>query len=93
MEIYPKKSKKALEAVHLFCAECMGMSRTKKRINIPVEDIKGCTDSACPLFEFRFGKDPFHKGGNRKGASPETLKKARAARKKKKSLTSKKGSK
>ena len=60
-KLYPKKSTKVLRAVRLFCGECMGMSRTVKRISIPHELIRDCTDEMCPLFEWRFGKNPYAK--------------------------------
>ena len=56
MTTYHKKAKRPLRSIRLFCAECMGMSRLVENISIPVEDIRGCTDPECPLFEFRLGK-------------------------------------
>ena len=58
---YPKKSKRPLKAIRLNCFECMGMSRTKKDPEKPFEDVKLCTDELCPLFDFRFAKNPFLK--------------------------------
>lgn len=61
MKIYPKKSKKPLKAIRLFCCECMGASRRKEKLTIPHMDIEGCTDWDCPLYDFRFAKNPFLK--------------------------------
>lgn len=38
-----------MHAIRYFCAECFGYS---------ISDIEGCTAPNCPLFPFRFGKDP-----------------------------------
>ena len=59
MKIYPKKAKKPLKAIRLFCCECMGSSRLKQKLSVPAADIEGCTDWDCPLYDFRFGKNPF----------------------------------
>lgn len=59
MEFYSRKATKPLKAIRLFCFECMGMSRTVKKPRAPVEDVNGCTDNSCPLFEWRFGKNPY----------------------------------
>lgn len=61
LKLYPKKSKQPLKAIRLFCSECMGMNRRMKKANIPYVDIKSCTDEMCPLYDFRFGKNPFLK--------------------------------
>lgn len=57
--LYAKKGKKIKVAVRLFCGECMGMSRTKEKIEYPQDDVIGCTDPMCPLFEWRLGKNPY----------------------------------
>ena len=58
--LYAKKGRKAKVAIRLFCAECMGMSRTESTLkDFPQEDIKVCTDPMCPLFEWRLGKNPY----------------------------------
>lgn len=44
--------KSPLKAIHAFCVECMGGS---------VQEIKYCNSRNCPLFQFRFGKNPFIK--------------------------------
>lgn len=59
MKFYPRKSTKPLKAIRLFCFECMGMSRTNPRPRAPVEDVRGCTDDLCPLFDFRLGHNPY----------------------------------
>jgi hypothetical protein len=57
--LYAKKGRKAKIAIRLFCSECMGLSRTEANLKgFPQEDIKGCTDEMCPLFEWRLGKNP-----------------------------------
>jgi hypothetical protein len=62
---YAKKSKTPARAIRLFCYECMGADRRKKQIDLSAGyQIKNCTDFMCPLFEFRFGKNPHV---NRKG--------------------------
>jgi len=57
---YPKKSEKPLKAIRYFCFECMGWDRRKKDSDKPIDDVAGCTDPMCPLFDFRFGKNPYH---------------------------------
>lgn len=56
---YAKKATKIKTAVRLFCGECMGMCRTEKDAAYPQEDVKGCTDRMCPLFEWRLGENPY----------------------------------
>ena len=60
VKYYPKKSKKPLRAIRYFCFECMGWDRRYKDSGKPFEDVKGCTDKMCPLFDFRMGRNPFH---------------------------------
>ena len=72
-----KKSKKPLRAIRYFCFECMGWNRRSKDSVKPIEDVKGCTDELCPLFDFRFGKNPFLPKGK---GNLEALKKAHKAR-------------
>jgi len=59
MQIYAVKATKPMKAIRLFCGECMGMDRRKKRKSYPIADVQGCTDPDCPLFEWRFGKNPY----------------------------------
>lgn len=61
--LYPKKSKRPLQAIRFFCFECMGWDRRSKDSGKPFDDVKDCTDTMCPLYEFRFSKNPFLKGG------------------------------
>lgn len=67
LKMYPKKSKKPLQAIRYFCFECMGWSRLEEDGKKPFEGVRDCTDIACPLYDFRTGKNPFHTrsgGGN-----------------------------
>ena len=59
-KLYPKKSKKPLQAIKYQCYECMGWDRREEKGEKPVEDVRGCTDLMCPLYDFRFGKNPYH---------------------------------
>ena len=56
---YPRKATKPLKAIRMFCFECMGMDRRDKKPEHPIENVRNCTDPMCPLFDFRFGKNPF----------------------------------
>ncbi len=79
MEIYPKKSRKPLEAIRFFCLECMGWSRRMRMSSDrPFEDVKHCTDLVCPLFEFRFGANPFLRVKPRTEAQLKSLKEGRS---------------
>lgn len=60
LKTYPKKSKSPIQAIRYFCFECMGWDRRSPDSGKPFEDVKSCTDPDCPLFDFRFGKNPFH---------------------------------
>ncbi len=75
---YPKKSKRPLEAIRFFCFECMGWDRREKDSGKPFDDVKACSDPMCPLFEFRFGKNPFYKSTSK--GHPEALQKYRETR-------------
>jgi len=75
MEFYPKKSRKPLQAIRFFCFECMGWDRRHKDSGRPFDDVKGCTDKMCPLFDFRFGKNPFYSSKSKGNA--EALQKYR----------------
>lgn len=57
MELYARRAKSPLKSIRLFCFECMGMTRTEKDPPKPIEDVKGCTDDLCPLFDFRLGRN------------------------------------
>jgi hypothetical protein len=57
---YPKKSKSPAKAIRLFCKECMGLDRRlKTKIGLS-QMIDECTGPLCPLFDFRYGKNPFY---------------------------------
>lgn len=72
---FPKKHKSPAKAIRLFCFECNGWDRRKKDSGKPFEFVKDCLDPMCPLFDFRFGKNPFRKGGK---GNIDALKKARS---------------
>ena len=58
MERYkPKKQKKPLKAIREFCIECMGGRDNEDCL----KQIKDCGSPDCALYEFRLGKNPFHK--------------------------------
>jgi len=59
--IYPRKVKSPLKAIRQFCFECMGMDRRKRNPQKPYDDVENCTDPVCPVFDFRFGKNPYLK--------------------------------
>lgn len=59
--IYPRKARSPLKAIKQFCFECMGMDRRKRNPPKPYDDVKNCTDPVCPVFDFRFGKNPYLK--------------------------------
>lgn len=46
--------KSPLKAIRAFCLECSGDSTA---------EVKSCPRSVCPLFSFRFGKNPYIKRG------------------------------
>jgi hypothetical protein len=78
MKIYPKKSKSPLRSIRLFCAECQGSSRTKKKVEQDaILRIKDCPDEMCPLYDFRMGKNPHLK----RQSTPKHLKKYQFQRK------------
>lgn len=72
---YPRKDTSPVRSIRLFCLECCGMWRTQKNPEKPYEDIRGCPDILCPLWEFRFGKNPYIK--NKGKGNPDALKKWR----------------
>ena len=62
---FPKKAKTPLRAIRYFCLECMGWERRKGlKQDKPFDDVRECTDPLCPLFDFRFNRNPH---SNRKG--------------------------
>jgi hypothetical protein len=77
IKFYPKKSKSPVKAIRLFCLECMGWDRRYKDSGKPFEDVKNCPDVLCPLFDFRFGRNPFFKSKSK--GNVEALEKYRAS--------------
>ncbi|MBW1868288.1 MAG: hypothetical protein JRI73_03105 [Deltaproteobacteria bacterium] len=79
---YPKKVKSPAKVIRLFCKECLGLDRQQKQttgLSIMIDD---CTDPLCPLFDFRYGKNPFYTKASDEGSDigldsienqPETL--------------------
>tara|TARA_B100000315_G_scaffold98233_1_gene90319 strand:+ start:79 stop:357 length:279 start_codon:yes stop_codon:yes gene_type:complete len=53
----PKKLKSPAKAIREFCIECMGGRGNEGYM----KQISDCGSPDCALFEFRFGKNPFHK--------------------------------
>ncbi|NIQ01605.1 MAG: hypothetical protein GWM98_15470 [Nitrospinaceae bacterium] len=50
------KQKSPARAIRAMCIECMGGSGMQDA----KERIRECAATACPLYEFRFGRNPFH---------------------------------
>jgi hypothetical protein len=63
MKFYPKKSRRPLKAIRYFCLECHGWDRRRKDSGRPIEEVRNCLDELCPLYDFRFGRNPHLKGG------------------------------
>lgn len=64
-----------LKAIKCFCIECMGGQVTY---------VKDCTSKTCPLYEFRFGKNPYNTRqltDEQRQAASERMKKVAEARK------------
>ena len=53
----PKKCKSPAKAIREFCIECVGGRENEGYL----KHIKNCGSQDCPLFDFRLGKNPFHK--------------------------------
>ena len=53
----PKKCKSPVKAIREFCIECMGGRQNDGYM----KHIKDCGSPDCALFDFRLGKNPFHK--------------------------------
>ena len=73
MKIYPKKSRSPIKAIRFFCFECCGWDRGFEDSGKPFVDVQNCTSPNCPLFDFRFGRNPFHsraKTDARQGLGP-----------------------
>ena len=50
------KQKSPIRAIRMMCVECNGGSS----IQDCKELIRDCAATACPLYEFRMGKNPYH---------------------------------
>ena len=64
-----------LKAIKAFCVDCMGGQVTY---------VKDCTSINCPLYEFRFGKNPYNTRqltDEQRQAASERMKKVAEARK------------
>lgn len=53
----PTKHKNPVKAIREFCIECMGGKGNGQNIS---HLIKECSAPDCALYEFRFGKNPYH---------------------------------
>ena len=75
---YRRKHTNPVKAIRYACLECMGTDRRDETMNPKTArvDIMKCTDPLCPLYSFRFGKNPFRKemSEERKEAMRERLK-------------------
>lgn len=64
-----------LKAIKAFCVDCMGGQVTY---------VKDCTSTNCPLYKFRFGKNPYNTRqltDEQRQAASERMKKVAEARK------------
>lgn len=64
-----------LKAIRAFCLDCCGDNR---------EEVANCLSPKCPLFEFRFGKNPYNKKTlteEQRQAASERMKRAREVKK------------
>ncbi len=53
----PKKCKSPAKAIREFCIECMGGRGKGQNTSKLIEE---CASPDCALFEFRFGRNPYH---------------------------------
>ena len=53
----PKKCKSPVKAIRQFCIECMGGRGSGQNYTKLIEE---CVSTNCPLYDFRFGKNPHH---------------------------------
>ena len=53
----PKKHKNQSKAIREHCIECMGGRESEGH----VKRISECGSPDCALYDFRFGKNPYHK--------------------------------
>ena len=51
-----KKYKSPLKAIRETCVQCMGGRESDGY----VKRISECVSADCPIYEFRFGKNPYH---------------------------------
>ena len=54
----PKKKKRPVEAIREMCIECMGGRNSGQPLSKLISE---CTVPDCAVYEFRFGKNPYHK--------------------------------
>ena len=66
-----------LMAIKAFCMECCGWDRSM---------VKSCSAPQCPLFEFRFGKNPYNKRTLTDEQRQELAERAKKARESKKDI-------
>ena len=66
-----------LTAIKEFCMECCGWDRSM---------VKSCSAPQCPLFEFRFGKNPYNKRTLTDEQRQELAERAKRARESKKDI-------
>ena len=52
-----KKCKSSAKAIRQFCVECMGGRGSGQNYTKLIEE---CVSTNCPLYGFRFGKNPYH---------------------------------
>ena len=52
-----KKQKSPVRAIREFCIECMGGRGSGQNYTKLIEE---CVSTNCPLYDFRFGKNPHH---------------------------------
>ena len=53
----PRKHKTPLKAIKETCVQCMGGRESEGYL----KRISECVSADCPIYEFRFGKNPYHK--------------------------------
>ena len=53
-----KKKTSPSKAIREMCIECMGGRSTGQNVSKLISE---CPSPHCPLYEFRFGKNPYHK--------------------------------
>jgi formate-dependent nitrite reductase cytochrome c552 subunit len=53
-QLKPEKIKSPLKAIREMCAQCMGHAQNHHKL------IEECASPDCAIYEFRFGKNPYH---------------------------------